>query len=116
VWVASIPLWFLSAYLVVVLAAPVMYRLHQRFGARVFAVLVVLVALGDVARLRGAEQLGAGNFLFGWLAIHQVGFAWRDGQLSFRPRTWVPLLTGGLAALLALTVVGPYSISMIDVA
>lgn len=115
VWVASIPLWFLSAYLVVVLATPVMYRLHQRFGVRVLVLLVALVALGDIARLRGAEQLGVGNFLFGWLAIHQVGFAWRDGQLPVRPRMWVPLLVGGLAALVALTVAGPYSVSMIDV-
>ena len=115
VWVASIPLWFLAAYLVVVAAAPLMEHLHRRFGLRVIGVLVVLVALGDVARLRGLELLGAGNFLFGWLAIHQVGIAWRDGRLPFRPRTWVPLLLGGLAAALLLTVLGPYSISMIDV-
>jgi hypothetical protein len=115
VWVASIPLWFLSAYLVVVAAAPLMYRLHQRFGWRVPAVLVALVALGDVARLSGKEILGAGSFLFGWLAIHQVGFAWRDGALRFRARTWAPLLFGGLVALVALTVAGPYPISMIDV-
>jgi peptidoglycan/LPS O-acetylase OafA/YrhL len=115
VWVASIPLWFLAAYLVVVAAAPVMQRLHQRYGLRVIAVLVVLVALGDLARLNGLELLGAGNFLFGWLAVHQVGIVWRDGRLPFRPRVWVPLLLGGLAAALLLTVVGPYSISMIDV-
>ena len=115
VWVASIPLWFLSAYLVVVLATPAMYRLHQRFGWWVLVVLVVLVALGDVARLSGAELLGAGNFLFGWLAIHQLGFAWRDGQLQFRPRIWIPLLFGGLAALVALTVAGPYPVSVIDI-
>jgi hypothetical protein len=116
VWVASIPLWFLAAYLVVVLAAPVMYGLHQRYGWRVLAVLVVLVALGDVARVRGAQLLGAGNFIFGWLAIHQIGFAWRDGQLRFDRRTGLRLLVGGLAALLALTLAGPYSLSMIDVA
>ena len=115
VWVASIPLWFLAAYLVVVAAAPLMERLHQRFGLRVIVVLVGLVALGDTARLLGLELLGAGNFLFGWLAIHQVGFAWRDGRLPFRPRIWVPLMLGGLAAALLLTVVGPYPVSMIDV-
>jgi fucose 4-O-acetylase-like acetyltransferase len=115
VWVASIPLWFLAAYLVAVLATPVMYKLHQRFGWRVLPVLVVLVALGDGARLSGAAPLGAGNFLFGWLAFHQLGFAWRDGQLQFRPRTWVPLLFGGLAILAGLTYLGPYSVSMVDV-
>jgi hypothetical protein len=116
VWVASIPLWFLAAYLAVVLATPPMYGLHRRYGWRLLAVLVVLVALGDVARLRGAAMLGAGNFVFGWLAIHQVGFAWYDGRLRFGARTGVPLLCGGLAALLLLTLVGPYPVSMIDVA
>jgi hypothetical protein len=123
VWAASIPLWFLSAYLLVVLATPVMYRLHQRFGWRVLVVLVALVALGDVARLQGDQLLGAGNFVSGWLAIHQLGFFWRDGQLPLQPTsnarlrraTWVPLLVGGLAALAALTLAGPYSLSMIDV-
>lgn len=115
VWTASIPLWFLSAYLVVVLLAPIMFGLHQRFGFRVPLVLVGLVALGDVARLHGLDVLGAGNFLFGWLAIHQIGFAWQDDRLPFRPRVWMPLLAGGLAALLLLTVAGPYSVSMIDV-
>src|SRR5690606_33180815 len=38
-----------------------------------------------------------------------------DGQLSFRPRVWAPVLLGGFAALVALTLAGPYSISMIDV-
>ncbi|EFC82269.1 acyltransferase [Parafrankia sp. EUN1f] len=115
VWVASIPLWFLSAYLVVVLLAPVMFRLHQHHGWRVPAVLVVLVGLGDLARLCGADAWGDGNFVFGWLAIHQIGFAWQGGQLSFRPQLWLPLLVGGLAVVFLLTVPGPYSISMIDV-
>jgi Acyltransferase family len=114
VWAASIPLWFLSAYLLVVLATPVMYRLHQRFGWWVLVALVVLVALGDVARLAGDQLLGAGNFVVGWLAIHQIGFFWRDGRITFRPVTWVPLLFGGLAAVAALTLIGPYSLSMID--
>ncbi|GGM26606.1 acyltransferase [Dactylosporangium sucinum] len=115
VWTASIPLWFLSAYLVVILLTPFMYRVHQRFGWRALLVQTVLVALGDLARLSGMAALGAGNFLFGWLAIHQVGFAWRDGRLPSRPRVWVPLLAAGLAALVLLTVVGPYPVSMIDV-
>jgi hypothetical protein len=92
-----------------------MYRLHQRYGCWVLVVLVVLVALGDVARLRGPAQFGMGNFIFGWLAIHQIGFAWRDGQLRFGPRTWVPLLFGGLIALCGLTLAGPYPVSMIDI-
>jgi hypothetical protein len=115
VWTASIPLWFLSAYLVVVLLTPVMYRLHERLGLAVPAVLVALVALGDIARFAGAAVLADGSYLFGWLVIHQVGFFWRDGRLRFAGRAWLPPLAGGVAALVLLTVVGPYPITMIDV-
>ena len=115
VWVASIPLWFLSAYLVVVLLTPITYALHVRFGLAVPVVLVVLVALGDVARLNGRPMLAYGSFLFGWLAMHQAGFFWRDGRLSFRPRLAVPLLVCGATALVLLTILGPYPVNMIDV-
>ncbi|GAA1011711.1 hypothetical protein Aple_012810 [Acrocarpospora pleiomorpha] len=115
VWFASIPLWFLVAYLVVVVLTPVMYALHRRYGLAVPVVLVGLVAAGDLARLLGEPSWGNGNFLFGWLAIHQMGFAWCDGLLASRNRVALPLLFGGSGALLLLTLVGPYPISMIDV-
>lgn len=115
VWLASIPLWFLGVYLIVVVLTPPMYALHRRYGLLVPLVLVGLVAIGDLARLFGEESWGNGNFLFGWLAIHQMGFAWRDGRLPARPRVALPLLLGGFGALLLLTLVGPYPISMINV-
>jgi surface polysaccharide O-acyltransferase-like enzyme len=115
VWVASIPLWFLSAYLVVIALTPPMYALHQRFGAAVPAVLVVLVALGDVARFAGAGRLAAGSLVFGWLVIHQIGFFWRDGRLPVTPRSGSYVLLGGLVVLVLLTVLGPYPVTMIDV-
>lgn len=115
VWFASIPLWFLVAYLIVVALTPPMYALHRRYGLAVPLILVALVAAGDVARLLGHGLWGNGNFLFGWLAIHQMGFVWRDGLLPVRPRVAVPLLLTGIGALLLLTLVGPYPISMIDV-
>ncbi|MEV1289171.1 acyltransferase [Micromonospora sp. NPDC049679] len=116
VWFASIPLWFLSPYLGAVLLTPLMYRLHRRFGFAVPLLLVGLVALGDLARFRHApDMLAAGNLLFGWLAIHQLGFAWRDGRLPARRAVALPLLFGGLTAALLATVVGPYPVSMINV-
>ncbi|MBE1492035.1 acyltransferase family protein [Plantactinospora soyae] len=114
VWYATVPLWFLSAYLCVVLLTPVMYALHRRFGLAVPAVLLVLIVLGDVGRLLGPERLSYGNYLFGWLAMHQVGFAWRTGDLPMRPRVGVPLLLVGLTALPLLTFLGPYPTSMIN--
>ncbi|HEX6968014.1 MAG TPA: acyltransferase [Micromonosporaceae bacterium] len=131
VWFVSIPLWFLTAYLAVVLFAPVMYALHRRFGLAVPLVLAGLVALGDLARLAGSGWLGRGSFLFGWLAVHQLGFVWwdartrpangpgsnrgRDAPRLSRTRVAVSLLLVGLGALLALTLLGPYPISMINV-
>jgi fucose 4-O-acetylase-like acetyltransferase len=114
VWYATIPLWFLSAYLCVVLLAPVTYALHRRLGLTVPVVLLVLVTLGDLGRLLAWGWLSYGNYLFGWLAMHQVGYAWRTGALPMRPRVGVPLLVVGLLALPLLTLVGPYPTSMIN--
>ncbi|MFI7430617.1 acyltransferase family protein [Micromonospora sp. NPDC049836] len=168
VWFATIPLWFLVAYLVVVPLTPPMYALHRRFGLAVPVALVGLVALGDLGRLLGPAGLATGNYLFGWLAVHQVGFAWYDTRTPAVPpgdatpappgetapparpadtapgspavppadtaappggegrglrrrrlplsrRAGVALLAGGLAALVLLTVLGPYPVAMLNV-
>src|SRR5690606_3162780 len=115
VWFASIRLWFLPAYRVMIVLPPPMYALHRRYGMAVPLVLIGLVALGDLARLLGAHPWGNGNFVFGWLAVHQMGFGWYDGRLPIRPGVALPLLLGGFGALLLLTLAGPYPISMIDV-
>jgi hypothetical protein len=114
VWTASVPLWFLIAYLLVVALTPVMYALHRRFGVAVPLVMLGLVALGDILRFARSTSWASGNYLFGWLVIHQVGFLWRDGRLP-TGRKALPLLVGGLIALVGLTVFGPYSESMIDI-
>lgn len=80
VWFASVPLWFLSTYLVVIVLTPPMLALHRRYGLAVPLALAALVVLGDVARLNGHGGLALGSYLFGWLAIHQVGLAWRDAN------------------------------------
>ncbi|ELS58008.1 acyltransferase family protein [Streptomyces viridochromogenes] len=117
VWLAAIPLWFLLVYLVVVFLTPLMYRLHRLAGLAVPLVLVGLVAAGDVARLAlDAPTLQLGNYLFAWLAVHQIGFAWQDGRLPVRPGVGVPLLVGGSGLAVLLTVAGPYPVSMVDYA
>ncbi|WP_262286166.1 acyltransferase [Micromonospora sp. MA102] len=131
VWFATIPLWFLVAYLVVVPLTPPLYALHRRFGLAVPVVLAGLVALGDLGRIWGPAGLATGNYLFGWLAVHQLGFAWYDTRAQERAgagprglrRRRLPLsrtagtamLTGGLVALILLTVVGPYPVAMLNV-
>ncbi|MBM0258385.1 acyltransferase [Micromonospora sp. 4G55] len=160
IWFATIPLWFLVAYLLVVALTPPMYALHRRYGLAVPLALVALVALGDLGRLTGPATLAAGNYLFGWLAVHQLGFAWYDArtpatgppsepsgpsgpsgtappapaETATRTRrrgptgrayagdacppsrsTALALLAGGLAALILLTVVGPWPVAMLNV-
>ncbi|MET8907475.1 acyltransferase [Micromonospora sp. NPDC004551] len=130
VWFATIPLWFLVAYLIVVPLTPPMYALHRRFGLTVPVVLVGLVALGDLGRIWGPAGLATGNYVFGWLAIHQLGFAWYDNRTqgdAAEPRglrrrrlplsrtAGAVLFAGGLVAVVLLTVVGPYPVAMLNV-
>lgn len=133
VWFATIPLWFLVAYVAVVALTPPMYALHRRFGLAVPVTLVALVALGDLGRLLGPAVLADGNYLLGWLAVHQIGFAWYDATradtraehagprglfrrgLPLSRRAGAILLGGGLITLVLLTTVGPYPVPMLHV-
>ncbi|MEV4455696.1 acyltransferase [Microbispora sp. NPDC049633] len=114
VWLACLPLWFLAAYVTVVLLTPVLLALHRRAGLAVPVVFAVPVALGDAARLLGGPAvLGAAGYLLAWAAVYQLGIAWREGALPARPRVAAPMAAGGLAALVLLTVPGPYPVSMV---
>ncbi|NGO11884.1 acyltransferase [Streptomyces sp. HC44] len=116
VWLGALPLWFLTAYLAVVVLTPPMLALHRRYGLAVPIVLTLLVAVGDAARLvLHVPYVGEANFLCAWLAVHQLGFAWQDGRLPDRRGVSLPLALTGLAALVLLTVVGPYPVSMVGV-
>ncbi|MEV4483329.1 acyltransferase family protein [Micromonospora coxensis] len=129
VWFATVPLWFLAAYLLVVPLTPAMYALHRRFGLLVPVALAVLVAAGDVGRATGTAELALPNYLFGWLAVHQLGFAWYDARtprpdpahdhpprrLPLSRRAGAVALLGGLAATVLLTTVGPYPVAMLNV-
>jgi len=109
------PLWFLGVYLGLVAAAPAMWRLHRRLGRRAPAVPLVLLAATaavDGLRFAGHTQLAYLNLVFVWLGVHQLGFLYADGTL--RRYGW-PLAGSGLAALVALTALGPYPVSMVGV-
>lgn len=112
---ALIPTWFLAVYLMVVVFVPVSYKAWQRFGFKSFGVLVVAAFLNDflffAADLR---TLGWFNYIFVWFAVHQLGYAWRDGFMAGARQglTWV---LGGTAILIALITLGPYPVSMVSV-
>ncbi len=117
VWFATEPLWFVVVYLAVVLLAPVVIGAYRRWGIATVGVLVAGVLAGDVARLiTGEVAPAAANYVFGWLAVHQAGIAWRDGDLPQSARgAWV-LVGGGLGAALLLTGPGPYGVAMVGAA
>lgn len=105
-------LWFVGIYLGACALAPLMRDLHRRWGLRVVVTLVILALIVDVARFGGGPALvGNLNFAFVWLALHQLGFAWRDGLLT-TGRGWVMTVVG--FGVMALAVVrGPYPVSMV---
>lgn len=115
-WLAVVPVWFLAVYVVVVAAAPLLLTLHERHGARVLVGLAVLATLVDAVRL-GTDVDGVEwtNFFWVFLFAQQLGFLWADGSLRRNRSTPWALLAGGLAALVALTQVGPYPVSLVGV-
>jgi len=112
---ALIPVWFLSVYLVVTALVPLTHRVWERFGLGSFWALVGSAVLVDVLSLGyGVRYVNFLNFLFVWLAIHQLGYAWREGCFSNRIKM-LAWFAGGLVSLLLLIAFGPYPIAMIGV-
>jgi hypothetical protein len=105
-------LWFVGIYLGACAFAPLMRRLHERWGVRVVVVLVAAAGVVDVLRFgAGIELVGNVNFAFVWLALHQLGFLWRDGLLT--PRVGLAMTVAGYGAMGLLVWLGPYPVSMV---
>jgi fucose 4-O-acetylase-like acetyltransferase len=112
---AFVPTWFLAVYVIVVVLAPPMHRLWRRFGMTSFWAFVVGAAMVDtLARATGSEAVPWINYAFVWLAIHQLGYAWRDGLFA-QPHRATSLALGGLAALVVLVGLASYPVSMVTV-
>lgn len=112
---ALLPAWFLVVYILMILLTPLSYRAWQRYGFNSFWALAAAAALVDLLALgAGWRLLGWLNYLFVWLAVHQLGFAWQAGRMggSRRCLLWA---AGGLAALIALVSLDIYPISMVSV-
>ena len=112
---ALIPIWFLAVYLFVVVLVPVTAKAWQRWGFWSFWVLVAAAVIDDVLFFAADMQaLGWLNYAFVWLAVHQLGYAWRDGHMAGMRQglTWV---AGGLVVMAGLITFGPYPVSMVSV-
>ncbi len=110
---ALIPTWFLSIYIVVVMLAPLTYRFWRRFGFTSFVIFVAGAALTDLAFFVAEQRwLGWTNYLWVWLAVHHLGFAWRDDRLG-RVTKRLLFAALGFIALWFLTSYGPYPLAMV---
>lgn len=110
---ALIPTWFLAIYIVIVVLAPVSYAAWRRWGFASFWVLVAAAALVDAAFfLADLRWLGWSNYLWVWLAVHHLGYAWRDGCIG-GPARLLACAASGLAVLALLIFTGPYPLAMV---
>jgi peptidoglycan/LPS O-acetylase OafA/YrhL len=112
---ALVPVWFLAVYILVALLVPVTHRAWDRLGMGSFWLLAVAALAVDVVAFEaGFGAIRWVNYLFVWLAVHQLGYAWRDGRFSGAARA-LPWAIGGLIVLVGLVTLAGYPRSMVGV-
>jgi len=108
-----IPTWFLAIYIMVVILAPLTYRFWQSWGFLSFWFFVAVAILVDVAFFElDMHWLGWTNYFWIWLAVHHLGYAWRDGRFD-SPVMLLMYSATGLAALSLMILKGPYPLAMV---
>ena len=112
---ALIPTWFLAVYVMVVVVAPATHALWRRFGMSSFWALALGAVIVDAVGLAGGwPGMRWVNYAFVWLAVHHIGYLWKDGRLA-GPARALPWALAGLAVLIVLVSVASYPVSMISV-
>jgi len=110
---ALIPIWFLAIYIMVVILAPVAYWFWQQYGFISFWIFIGVAILVDLSFfIFDLQWMGWSNYFWVWLAVHHLGFAWRDGRIG-RPGRLLLCSGLGLATLSLLIFVGPYPFAMV---
>lgn len=110
---ALIPTWFLAVYVLVIAIVPVTLALWERYGWWSIAGGAAAAGVVDVISITADSILfGFLNYLFVWASVHQLGYAWRDGDLAGARRR-LTLSAIGLAVLSALVYFGPYPLVMV---
>jgi hypothetical protein len=111
----ALPLWFLSVYLLMMLAVPPLVAAHRRFGGVrvVIALAIVAFVVDNLHFGLGWPVVGAVNYATIWVLLLEVGYLWREGRLD-APR-WLPwaMVATGLGALTVMVTSFDYPTSMI---
>ena len=110
---ALIPIWFLAIYIMVVILAPATYWFWQQYGFVSFWIFAGVAILVDLAFfVLDLRWMGWSNYFWVWLAVHHLGFAWRDGRIGSQGKLLLYSALG-LATLSLLIFVGPYPLAMV---
>jgi len=113
--IAAQPLWFLAVYAGIVALAPAQLTLHRRRPWLLLAALPVVAVALDVLRLNEvAEGPAIANYLVVFVVAQELGFHFAEGRFDgARPALMLGWSAGAFAVLAALTIVGPYPVSMV---
>ncbi len=113
--IALVPTWFLAVYILVVLFVPLTHAAWKRYGLGSVVGLIAGAVVVDIGFFAAHwHLLGWVNYLFVWLAVHQLGYAWRDGKFASAGKTLL-LFPTGIGLLLIFATWGPYPLSMVGV-
>jgi len=108
-----IPIWFLAIYTMVVVIAPATYIAWTRWGFASFWAFAIIAGLVDLAFFEAGQQwLGWTNYFWVWLAVHHLGYAWRDGRMG-SPALLLFYSALGFSVLALLVFKGPYPFAMV---
>jgi hypothetical protein len=114
---ATVPLWFMAVYLVLITLAPFTHAWWRRSGAGTIVALFGATIAVDIVHLGfGVPAIGWINFFFAWAGIHQIGYLWSDlDERGISSRTGWALAGASLAALVAATSTGVYPVAMLGI-
>ncbi len=77
------PLWLVSIYLVMVLFAPFTIYLHKKYPyATVLTLITMTILIDNINFALNLSYIKLFNYLFFWIAIHQIGYFFADGKIQ----------------------------------
>jgi fucose 4-O-acetylase-like acetyltransferase len=116
---ATVPLWFVSVYLMVTAMAPWTHRWWRRHPLGSITALAAAAIAVDAVRFGlGVELIGWINYVFVWGLVHQAGYWWADRDRigrPIRPRTGWAIFSVALSALIVVTWAGWYPVAMVGI-
>ncbi len=111
---ALVPIWFLAVYIIITVCVPVSAWVWRKLGIASVALLLAGAIIVDAVGIGlGHGWLRWVNYAFVWLAVHQLGYWWKD---TGGPKAWaLALLAFGVVSLWLLVGQLGYPVAMVSV-